>query len=382
MNEYYEGAVRQLMERGHILISMIPTGLSREFHRLEDICRARLAEVIDELNELITDPKILAPGNEPERLRQFKRAIWEMDLLETVCIAALERAKDSDKHLNRLVETIRQEIGYPMLPPVVAPLSQSYFQTYPKFNLMLVPLSERHFLLHLPDMYHELAHALLTVRYDRRIQPFQNAFIDVIDEVTVYIKDEIEIEKRRGGPPLLTFYLERWLKYWVVNWTTEFFCDLFAVYTLGPAYAWSHLHLSATRGEDPYKVPTTGASTTHPSDGARMSALLHGLTLTGFAREAAEIESRWNELITAAKSAPDPDYRRCFPKHIIEAMAEKALEGVRGMNCRVAVPGVSSPVHDILNGAWVEFWRTPAGYAAWEKSTVEDLRQVCIKAVS
>jgi len=146
--------VRQLVERGQLLISMIPTGLSREFHRLEDTCRERLGDVLDDLNKLTSDPRMLLPGNQPERLRQFKRAIWQMDLLETVCISALERAKDSDKYLNRLVERIRIEIAYPMLPPVVTPLSQSYFQTYPKFNLMLVPLSEGHFLLHLPDLYH------------------------------------------------------------------------------------------------------------------------------------------------------------------------------------------------------------------------------------
>ena len=109
LNDYFQGAVRQLIERGQLLISMIPTGLSREFHRLEDTCRDRLSDVLDELNELINDPKMLATANQPERLRQFKRAIWQMDLLETVCIAALERAKDSDKHLNRLVERIRIE---------------------------------------------------------------------------------------------------------------------------------------------------------------------------------------------------------------------------------------------------------------------------------
>ena len=377
MNDYYEGAVRQLMERGQLLISMIPTGLSREFHRLVDICQKRLEGVIDELDSLLNDPQMLVPVNQRERLRRFKRAIWEMDLLETVCIPALERAKASDRHLNQLVEAVRQEIGYPMLPPVVTPLSQSYFQTYPQLSLMLVPLSEGHFLLHLPDMYHELAHALLTARYNRRVEPFQEAFVEVIDEVTTYIENEIENEKRRGGPPPLTFYLERWLRFWVLNWTTEFFCDLFAVYTLGPAYAWSHLHLSATRGEDPYKVPTMGGASTHPADGARMDALLHGLTLTGFAREAAEIEDRWKELMTAAGAAPDADYRRCFPKQIIETIAEKALAGVRAMGCRVAEPGVTSPVHDLLNLAWTEFWRNPAGYAAREKELVEELRRVC-----
>jgi hypothetical protein len=243
---------------------------------------------------------------------------------------------------------------------------------------MLVPLSEQHFLLHLPDLYHELAHPLLISRYDIRIQPFKDALIEVIDLVTTYIEEELERERRGGGPALLSFYLQQWLRYWIVNWATEFFCDLFAVYTLGPAYAWSHLHLSAARGEDPFKVPTMdGGSTTHPADDARMVAILHGLTLIGFGGEAAEIEGRWSQLIDAARSSPDADYRRCFPKRILESVAEKALIGVRGMNCRIAEPSTTGKVHDTLNRAWKEFWRDPDAYVDWEKAAVETLRREC-----
>ena len=71
MNDYFQGAVRQLVERGQLLISMIPTGLSREFHRLEDTCRERLGDVLDDLNKLTSDPRMLLPGNQPERLRAF-----------------------------------------------------------------------------------------------------------------------------------------------------------------------------------------------------------------------------------------------------------------------------------------------------------------------
>ena len=263
----------------------------------------------------------------------------------------------------------------------MTPLSQSYFQTYPKFNLMLVPLSEGHFLLHLPDLCHELAHPLLITRYDRCVQPFKDAFIEVIDSVTRYIEDELEREKRGGGPPLLSLYLQQWLRYWVLNWPTEFFCDLFAVYTLGPAYAWSHLHLSATRGGDPFTVPTmNGGSTTHPADAARMPAMLQGLQLVGFAEDARQIEARWNNLISAASATPDAEYRRCFPKRIIDMAAEKALAGIRMMNCRIAAPDTAGIVHRTLNRAWKEFWRDPAGYAKWEKAAVEYLRQECMQS--
>ena len=378
MNEYFDGAVNQLRERGQRLISLIPTGLPREFHLLEKTCRDRLTDTLDELRKLVIDPIWFKSENQPERLRQFKRLVRDLDILETVCIAALERANHSDLHLNRLVERIRQEIAYPLLPPVVTPLSQAYFQTWPDFYLMLVPLSEGNFLLHLPDLYHELAHPLFRARYDQRVALFLDAFNDVVEAVTVYTEDEIEKERRRNSPEPFREYLELWLICWLKGWAEEFFCDLFAVYTLGPAFAWSHLHLSATRGDEPYTVPLR-RFTTHPPDGARMAAMLEGLTLTGFGTEAAAIETQWNRLVTTSQSQPEAEYHRCFPRHIIKLLAEKALAGVSQMNCRIASPDTRDYIHSVFNQAWTEFWNDPGSYAEWEKQAVEALRQECLK---
>ncbi|MCI0387680.1 MAG: hypothetical protein MOB07_02765 [Acidobacteria bacterium] len=379
MNEYFDGAVNQLLERGRRLILMIPTGLPREFHLLEQTCRDRLTNKLDELRQLVTDEVWFNAENQPERLRQFKRLVRDLDILETVCIAALERASNADLHLNRLVERIRQEIAYPLLPPVVTPLSQAYFQTWPDFHLMLVPLSEGNFLLHLPDIYHELAHPLFQEKYDQRIAPFLNAFHEVIDAVTLYTEAELEKEKRRGGPEPFSDYLEIWLICWLKGWAEEFFCDLFAVYTLGPAFVWSHLHLTATRGDEPYKVPVGLRVTTHPPDGARIAAMLDGLALIGFGTEAIEIEEQWNRLAATAQSRPEAEYHRCFPRQIIKLLTEKALEGVTGMKCRVARSETNDYVHGVFNQAWKEFWSNPNKYVVWEKQAVEVLRQECLK---
>ncbi|MGH9845356.1 MAG: hypothetical protein ACREEM_42120, partial [Blastocatellia bacterium] len=208
---------------------------------------------------------------------------------------------------------------------------------------------------------------------------FHDAFLDVINEVTVYTEAEIEKENQSGGLEPLSAFLELWLMCWLKGWAEEFFCDLFAVYTLGPAFVWSHLHLSATRGDEPYKVPLGARVTTHPPDGARMAVMLDALTLMGFAKEAAEIEARWNRFAATAQSQPEAEYRRCFPNHIIKLLAEKALEGVNGMQCRIARPETNDYVHGIFNQAWDEFWRNPASYVEWEKRAVEALRLECSK---
>ena len=102
---------------------------------------------------------------QPERLRKFKRVVSDLDFLENVAIAALKKAQKEDHCLNGLLERVCHEIGYPGVILVATTLSQAYFHIYPDLRLLCVPLVEGQFLLHLPDLYHELAHPLLVDPY-------------------------------------------------------------------------------------------------------------------------------------------------------------------------------------------------------------------------
>jgi hypothetical protein len=159
-----------------------------------------------------------------------------------------------------------------------------------------------------------------------------------------------------------------WVKYWMV----EFFCDLFGVFVLGPAYAWSHLHLSAKRGGNPFEVQLVSVSS-HPADDARMRAMLFGLEAAGFTAEAAEIGSKWEKLLHYHDIKPEPEYHRCYPDDVLRQVAAHALRGVRGIGCRIASSSTSDQVHGILNQAWKELWNAPESYTEWEKLTVAAL---------
>jgi hypothetical protein len=379
MNDYFQGAVTQLIERGRHLLAIIPKGLSREFHLLEQTSRKRVGEELDKLRALLEDPQMRQPALQPERLRQFRRSVRDLDFLGNVCIAALQRADPPDVGLNKIIDRIRMEIGYPLLPPVVTPLSQTYFHIYPEYNLLRVPLVEGDFLLHLPDLYHELAHPLIAERYDPRVKPFQDRLARVLDDVFSYFKDQLQKEGRKQGraPELYVFYLDKWLKGWYAGWAIELFCDLFAVMTLGPAFAWSHLHLHATRGLNPHFAPTIGGLVDHPADAARMTAILKGLRLIHFTQEADNIEQRWNQLLLLSNAKPDPEYHRCFPKSLLEHLAEETHKGVVAMGCRVVTPSTRDLVHSTLNDAWEEFWRDPDDFPSWEKIAIRMLREKC-----
>jgi hypothetical protein len=50
-------------------------------------------------------------------------------------------------------------------------------------------------------------------------------------------------EGSRRGPQSFRDEIDIWEVIWTPYWLFEFFCDLFAVFTLGPAFVWSYFHL-------------------------------------------------------------------------------------------------------------------------------------------
>lgn len=372
MNDYFDGAVRQLLRRAEHLLTCIKPGLPSEFHLLEHHCRQKLTGLMCELSELIENPQMLLPKHQAVRIRGYQRLISELDEIETVVIPVLARSHDTDCFLNRLVRQIRSEINYPLLPPIVSPFSQSYFYILGDYNLICVHLEEGNFLLHLPDIYHEMAHPLEWENGYPVIRSFQICLIEFLDEVKSWLSDELQKESRGRGPEVYKFYIERWKRSWE-NWGREFFCDLFATFTLGPAYVWSHFHLCATRGGNPFDLPLLTTST-HPPDDARMQAMLDALCLIGFEEEASAIENRWNDLIKLLGARPEAEYNRCFPKSVFNLLLDKNLKGVKAMNCRIAQPTTNDSVHTTLNEAWKSFWRNPSDYFRQEARLIDALK--------
>jgi hypothetical protein len=183
-------------------------------------------------------------------------------------------------------------------------------------------------------------------------------------------------KSRSRGPVELSDYLDVWERSWI-DWTVEFFCDLFAVYTAGPAFVWAHLHLCAKLSEDLYFVPTFEPCT-HPADHARMQTMLLGLRLNDFEDAAHDIEMHWEKLCNNSSIKAEPEYQRCYPTSLLQLIATKAYEGIKGMNCSVISPRSSQPITGLLNQAWNEFWRSPKTYSTWEQKANKELRALCI----
>jgi hypothetical protein len=110
VNDYFEGAIRQLQARARHLVSLIPRNLERDVDTLAVRCRDRIDAVIAQLEILLSSPSMREPKNQGVRVRRFRRALDELDLLESIAVAALHRWGEADRWINRLTQHIAREI--------------------------------------------------------------------------------------------------------------------------------------------------------------------------------------------------------------------------------------------------------------------------------
>lgn len=376
INDYIDASIRQAQERARILKAKISYSPQvNEFVALRQTCENSIDVLIEQLEYLSTDPVILRQDLVAERIRLFRRLLTDLTNLETTAVAALTRSHTDDAALSRLVADIHREINCPLAPPTVTCLSRAYFSINPNFRLLEVPLAESDFLLHLPDLYHEIAHPLITEANNPVIEPYQLEYSKFLGAVSAYFEEERKANLRSTGPREYFGEIIDILEYtWTVAWANEIFCDLFAIYTLGPAYAWAHFHLTAGYDADPYEVHLSGSSS-HPPDHARMEAMLIGLDLIGLADHTAVVKRNWQYLLDATGATQDQMFRRACPVELLERAAIHALEGLKSINCRIVAPETTGRIHDLLNTAWKIFWSKSNEYHVWERDVVTNLKE-------
>ena len=376
---YIDAAIRQAQERARILKGKISySSQVNEFIALRQTCDNFIDGLIDDFGYLLTDSVILRQDLVAERIRLFRRLRADLMNVETTVVAALARSHADDAALSRLVADIHREIRCPLAPPTVTSLSREYFSISPVFRLLEVPLAESDFLLHLPDLYHEIAHPLITEVNNPVIEPYQLEYSKFLGAALAYFVEERKTNLRSTGPRRYFGDIINTLEYaWAIGWANEIFCDLFAIYTLGPAYAWAHFHLTARHDADPYEVQFMGPLS-HPPDHARMEAMLIGLDLIGFADDAAVVRKKWQGLLDATGATQGEMFRRACPSELLERAAIHALEGVKRINCRIVNLQTTGKIHDLLNTAWEMFWSAPNEYHSWERGAVTNLKEQAV----
>lgn len=367
MNKYLNGSIYEMLERAKILKTKIPRlDLPDCFYQLAALVTNEIDLHISSLEYLLKDPKYQIPDNAPTKLTSFQGIVREMDYIENSVVSALNRWRKDDIIITKFVKRICSEIKYPLLPPVASRLSETYYCIDTKFNHLRVPLLEIEFLLHSPDLYHELAHPLLQTKNDPSVAGIRTQLSHFIRFLRLQFDEKIRIE-RNNGNTLLVEKLQIFKDSWIIGgWATEFFCDLFGIYTLGPAFAWAHLHLCVKRGDEPFETPNFSPSS-HPADNARMEAMLIALSLIGFNEDKIKISEYWNQYIIVNGGVKDSDYKWAYPKEILEHCVNNALIGTKSIGCSVVTPNSNGKLYILLNEAWKLFIDNPKEYLKWEK---------------
>jgi hypothetical protein len=174
MENYINGAIREAIGKGKALMSKIPGSrkLGTHFASLANFANAEIGVIIDALDSLLGDPDYSDPKNLKSKFSRFKQLSGILSNIENIVIAAMSRKSDDDDFVNKLVQEICKEINYPLPPPVASCLSQKYYHIYPYYGLICIPLLESEFVLHIPDLYHELGHPLIE-QSNPKVEAFQ-----------------------------------------------------------------------------------------------------------------------------------------------------------------------------------------------------------------
>jgi hypothetical protein len=375
IEQYLIGAIAQSLERVRQLSQIVQGQYRREYDGLRQLCLTRLDGARSELQRLSRESVVDTKLQTPRRVREFKRIVDQLAAIESVGVFALSRAGPDDDFLNCLITDVCREIAYPLIPPTISQMSQDYFHIYPEFNLLCLPLIEGRFLLHLPDIYHELCHPFQRPQNADlpKLESYHAAYKHSLFATVEYFGEEILAAERVRKPQGKLFQLQLWRNCWIKYWTEEFFCDLFGVLAAGPAFVWSHYHLCVERGGDPFEAPMM-LSSTHPADDARMRAMLKMLQAMGFESQAKAIEATWKDFVGTMGFRPIPEYSQCYAEAILSKIVAAAKTGVEGIGIKLATPQSMTPFVTLLNNAWDQFWRDPQRYASWEAKTLSTLR--------
>ena len=372
---YLVGSVGLSLKRIRQLRQIVQGPFRREYDGLRQICLTRLDAVHAALQALSQETVVDNALQSPRRVREFTRIVAQLESVENVGVFALSRVSQDDDFLNALITDVCSEINYPLIPPVVSHISQDYLHIFLDFNLLCLPLIEGRFLLHLPDIYHELCHVF---HRDQNtdlpgLESYHAVFKQSRFNTVRHFRDVTTRTDRLLNAEDKLLQIQLWHTCWDKYWTEEFFCDLFGVLTTGPAFAWSHYHLCVKRGGDPFETPLMFVST-HPADDARMRAMLKMLKSMGFQTSAKSIETAWEDFVQVMGYTPAHEYQHCYPENLISEIVSALQEGIKESDVVTAKPDALNRIVGLLNDAWKEFWSAPEDYPAWEADQFDSLR--------
>jgi hypothetical protein len=379
MKDYLRSLIQEQINRGLCLKELIHHPReSQVLSGLAERCKLIIDNNVQELRFLLRELQEREEDDVRDIFRETRACTRAIERVEYFGISALYFESPDIGYLNNLVFQIHREIKLPLNSPSVACISTKYYYFHPFTNVIFVPVGESRFLLHLPDVFHEIGHQVLSEKENElSLKKVSESYRTAIRVITSYYDGLLKKKMRETGPRAIPATIALIHYQWKTYWINEFFCDLFALYTLGPAYAWAHLHLTTKKSEDVYEFsPILPRS--HPSDDSRMKMLTIGLTKIGLGEMVPLILSRWNEMPLIANTKPVIEYQYAYPDDLMNQIADIFLTGLKDTGFALAtqkgLEEENSTIISLLNKAWTLFWENPEAFTEWETQTVKGLK--------
>lgn len=380
---YLRCLIREQVDRARSLKDSIPCRPSHaSLERLAAMCR----DTLEEQSRLLERADALLDGGDGNRAAEavsiMKQCTRAISGIEGYGMPPLHCYSDQSVFLNDVLSAMHAETCLPFPCPAVSCTSNEYYFTHSTTNTVYAPFSETEFLLHMPDFYHELGHLLFHYSHEEEWQPILDCTRSTNKVIGDYYRQHADRMERESAPAHVQGGVEWSRLQWMLCWMQEAFCDLFALFAAGPAYAYSNLHLVSKMDPDIYQINLLDKQD-HPSGEARMRLLDAGMRILGHRNEAGHVMEEWGRM-AQFYGDPPPEHDLAFPSNLLQAIAASMLPafeqaGLRGYaDGKVAPAGVGeASVAALLNDAWQGFWRDEGcGFRDLEKALISKLGRI------
>ena len=143
-------------------------------------------------------------------------------------------------------------------------------------------------------------------------------------------------------------------------------------FSIGPAYAWSHLYLCLKRGGNPFELPIIGLENEHPNDHSRMMVLLLGLGYLNI--EIDKIKEEWDSYKDCGLyDFEEAKFSMAYPHYLLEICVNYVFDAIEKIGCKIYNSDDKLSVASLLNESWEVFWDDPSRYREWEDKKVKEL---------
>jgi hypothetical protein len=315
----------------------------------------QMAHAIIELADAAADATSLMRKREMTR---YRRCVAAGRFVEYYVLPFLRGFDAKAIELTELCRQIAETISWPHDWPLVSRGATNYFLFIAEEDeeLILAPALAGTTVLPLPDLVHEMAHALVGNEGRRRTllgDWGRNGYVR--ERVLASVGDDS--------------FGRMAVRHWLEHGVGEIACDAIAAWVTGPAYAWQHIRACWGRQEG---RSVYDAGDYHPPEHVRFEVVLRALSEVGGQEELVEVKEAWTRVIGEREGlsdrAQDEDSTTLYPTELVLELAEEVLRGC----ARVGIRRFPDELHAadpcrLFSDAWREMRSDPAAFHAKER---------------